>query len=759
LDGITVLELSTRVAGAHAGRVLHLLGADVVRWEAPLTADCLPRLQELFEDSINRGKRSMALDALAVLPDVDVVVVDSLHDDAADGRWRARTAEVVARLAPTVPVVDVTAFSDHPRERPGGVAEAPTPATTLTVSGIAGMSWGIGHPGREPLTLPYDLADYLAGTEAAGAAVLALLASYQSGTESEQFWDVAANDVVASYVGQIGAVFLPFGRPWARDGARATQSGGFYPGAMFACRDGHVAVVCRTPREWTALKGAMGDPEWSRDERFADARVVAQRYADEADGYLSAWVAEHTCAEMMQIGRVAGFAVASVLTPAEGSRLEQFEFQGLMEADLDGLPSVPGTPWVLRERPDQSGVAPTAPAGTPDKPLAGLVVLDLSWVWSGPMATSALADLGAEVIKVECRDRPDPARTRGRALRDGVPAAGPDFEVSTYFNQMNRGKRSIAVNIATPEGADLIRRLAGTVDVVVENMRPGALQRRGLNYDRLAEENPALVMLSMSMMGQEGPMKDIGGYAPVMSGLSGMDAVVGYSADDLIGLYNPSLGDPNGAAHAVAVLLAALVRRARSGRGCWIDVPQIGCMLATLRGPLLEELHTGSVRVPANGHSGYWPHGTFRTSGEDEWLTVAARTDAERRALGEVTGTALPDDPTAAESLLRSWAAERDARIAAELLRAAGVPAAKVEDFPGMVTSDWAKTRMIYRQLDHPYLGMRELFTISWKANGRSFGVDRSSPGFGADTDDVLTTRLGLDDDRLRELRECRAIE
>ncbi|ALL79767.1 hypothetical protein AD006_32100 (plasmid) [Pseudonocardia sp. EC080610-09] len=758
LSGTRVLELSTRVAGGYCGRILRLHGAEVVRWDAPLTADCLPSLASVLHESLHEGKQSIQVDDLLAgqVPEVDLVVVDSRHDDAHDGHWREATREVLSRLPQGCPVVDLSARADAVWSPPSLNTHEAEPGSTLTASAVSAMSWSLGRPGQEPLPLPYDLADYLSGTEGAAAASLSL-ALAASGADASGFWDVSAADVVASYVGQICAVFLPFGREWKRDGPRATGSGGFYPGAMFRCSDGQLTLVCRTDREWAGLRRAMGDPPWSQDRRFADARVVALLHADEADRHVSAWTEAHTCAEITELGREHGFAVAQVLTPAQGAQLEQYAHNGFVESDHTGAVTRPGRPWRVVDGGTAGGPVPLRP--TAARPLAGLTVLDLSWVWSGPMLTAQLADLGAEVIKVESRSRPDPARSRGRAVRDGEPIEGPDLEVSTYFGQMNRGKRSVAVNIGIEEGADLVRRLAAGADVVVENMRPGALDRRGLGYADLAMDNPGLIMLSMSMMGQEGPMRGLGGYAPVMSGLAGVDSIVGYSSADRIGLYNPSLGDPNGAAHAMTALLAALARRQRTGRGGWVDVAQISCLMATARAALIEDVHFGAARVPGGSHAVFWPHGTYRASGEDEWVALSVRTPAERDRLRSILGGPEWLDRAAADRAVSAWTSARDPEVAVAVLRSAGLDAARVDSFERLAASDWAKARRLSSPLSHPWLGAQEVFHSPWKWRGETFIAETAAPLLGDSTAAVLRERLGLDDVRLDELRAAGAIE
>jgi len=745
IAGDIVLELSTRAAGAYAGRLLELMGAEVRRIDAPLSLDCPDDLLDDVSYSLNHGKASVAYDASRLselLAGVDVIIVDSLHDDAFDGVWMSRSRELVAAAGAAIPVVDVSAY----RSTSDPTFAEHEPATPYTAAAAGGMSWSMGHPSREPIAPPYDLADYFAGAEAAGAAVTALLMR-DAGVEGAQRWDVSAADAVGYYTGQINSNFIYYERPWHRDGRRATMSGGFYPSAMFPTKDGYITLVCRSPREWDALREAMGRPEWAYTPDFEDARVVARLHADRADEHIAVWTRQHTSREIAEIADQHNLPNALILTPNESMALEQFRVHRLFSEDREGRASIPDRFWRVIDPPKtEAAPKPLRLEPTARQPLAGLRILDLTWVWAGPMTTGGLAELGAEVIKVESSVRPDSSRLRGAAIRNGKPVQGPERELSPYFNQMNRGKRSTTINITSPEGAELVRRMAEQCDVVIENMRPGALERRGLDYATLAARNPGIIMVSLAMMGQGGPMSGIGGYAPVMSGLAGLDAITGYSAEDLIGNFNPSPGDPNGADHATALLIAALIRRRRTGRGCWLDVSQIEALMSTMRVPFAIAARGESVPVPGNAHNRYAPHGTYRCLADDSWIAVAVRTDAERGRLAVLLGTPSAD-PLVLESALRDWAATTPVREVESRLRAEGIAAHELIGITDLIEGDLARARELHHVYDHEWLGPQKIFGIPWKLNGRGFFSSRSAPGLGAHNRDVLVDEFGLIDE------------
>ncbi|GAA1009827.1 CoA transferase [Acrocarpospora pleiomorpha] len=734
LAGCRVLELSSRAAGAYAGRLLALLGAEVTRVDLPTAFDCRPDELAAVRSSMDEHKTTIRLrDAALAIGSCDVVISDCTKDDATGGTARAAVEALLAELPPNTHVVEIPAHGDD--ARPAG--------TSLTACAEGAMSWAIGDPGDRPLTLPFDIPDYLAGTEAAATAALALLTSVQ---RPGQRWSVAVSDVISNYVGQISSNFVAYERPWHRDGARATMSGGSYPAAMFQCEDGWVSVMCRTQVEWHGLVAALDRPEWLADERYRDARVVARHHADELDPIVTEWCRSLSRAEVFEAGRRHGFPVAPVLTVPEAMREEQLLHRAFFVKGPSGS-LIPGSPYrvtdpAATERPAR---VPRLTPAADDRPLAGLRVLDLAWVWSGPMVTASLADLGAEVIKVESRARPDPSRMRGRAYRDGEPLAGPELEVTPYHNQMNRGKRSVEIDITTEEGAALVRRLAAECDVVVENMRPGVLARRGLDYAGLSKDHPALVMVSLSMLGQTGPLSGIRGYAVVMSGLAGLDSLIGYGPDRLIGTFNPALGDPNGAAHGLAVVLAALRRSLREGRGAWIDVSQVEALLSILQVPVHRAQVEGRVLPPANGHATWWPHGVYRCAGDDGWVALACRNDDERARLTSWCGSAQDELEATLERML---AALPPGRVVAELavLR---IPVAPVATYESMR----AGGRDVFDLVSHRWLGEQPLFGIEWRQDGQRLRVERPAPLLGADTDAVLTGVLGMSANDVAGLR------
>ncbi|MFJ8001289.1 CoA transferase [Streptomyces sp. NPDC096310] len=761
LAGINVVELSSRPSGAYAGRLFAALGASVTRYGPPLdmaaageTADLAERW--LHQDKVLPDGTSLPTPQ-ALVRDADLIVIET---DSADAGWREQASELAAAAgelaAPPVVVRIAGAIVDG----------QPIASDSLTIGAWSAVSWSIGNADMAPLSLPFDLADFQAALYAAAAGLAALLADPDR--RDLRSVEVSGRDVLAYYVGMITANFLPYERPWTRDGARPPGSAGVYPASIFPCQDGHVVLMCRNQREWQLLLEAMGNPAWSGDEKFADPRVVARLHADEADSHLEPWVRARTIDELMTIGREKGLAVAPIRSVREALDEPQFESRGFLTERTEGV-RFATVPWHLQEPLDDAAPSRTWPVtGAADEPaqlLDGLRVLDLSWVWSGPLTTSVLGDLGADVVKVEHSGHLDTGRLRGKARRGGVEVAGPEHEATPYFNQMNHGKRSITVDMKDEQGRALLLDLVEHCDVIVENMRPGVLSRLGLTYADFAERNPSVVMMSMSMAGQEGPLRTMKGYAGIMAAMSGLESLIGYDEHNIVGSLSPALGDPNAAGHALTVLLAALVRRRRRGRGAWIDLSQIEALLCVLPAPIAQGQLDARIPVPANTHPQFAPHGHFPCEGTDRWIAFSVRDEQWETFVATASGAEFATDPRWAnggerlggraelENAIARWTVGHDRDELVETLLDAGIPAAPVASFEDMSLSSWAKQRELTVCVPHKYLGDTDVYVVPWKFGGRSAGRAAPAPLLGADTEDVLKELLDMEPEQIDRLR------
>lgn len=390
-------------------------------------------------------------------------------------------------------------------------------------------------------------------------------------------------------------------------------------------------------------------------------------------------------------------------------------------------------------------------------PLSGLVVLDFTRVLAGPMATQLLAELGAEVIKVE--------RPRGgdesRQWEPMLPAGE-----SAYFFAFNRGKRSVTLNLKSPAGQQVARGLARQADVVVENFLPGDMAEMGLGYDVLAADNPRLVYVSNTGFGQDGPYRDRKGYDTIFQALSGVMALTGHPDSPPAKVGVPFADLTSGLWIAIAVL-AGLAGRGANGRGSHIDVAMMDAQvsLLTIAAARLFALNQEPVRTGTE-HPGRVPSAAFRCR-DGLWLHISG-SDQHWPAL--CTALGLPHDPALATNAARVAGrarvmqamtvaiAGRDRAPLAEALRAADIPAGEVNSVGDILSDPHTAHRQMVGSFEHPTAGRFPALRTPLREAGGAPPDIGVPPLLGADTDAVLAERLGLGAADIAALRRERAI-
>jgi benzylsuccinate CoA-transferase BbsF subunit len=394
------------------------------------------------------------------------------------------------------------------------------------------------------------------------------------------------------------------------------------------------------------------------------------------------------------------------------------------------------------------------------KPLAGIRVADFSWVWAGPFCTLQLAHLGADVIRVESRERPCVTR-----LLPPFADSQPGVNRSGYFNQYNQGKRSLTLNLKHPRGLEVARRLISMSDVVAENFAHGVMDRVGLGYSEVRRLKPDAIMVSISGYGRSGPDRDFVSYGPATVPLAGFSSVTGYKDGPPMHV-GISYGDPTAGLHGALAVLAALCHRRRTGEGQFIDV-SLWESSASLLPDALFEFQMNGAPPPRDGnrHSRMAPHGVFRSAGADRWVSIAVGTEAEWQALCSVMGeAALASDPRfstaverkrnedALEERISRWTKELSSEEATARLQAAGVAA-----FPTMTNQDLAEdphlnARGFFVDLPHPEIGPRHHAGIPWRLSATPCSVAAPAPCLGEHNLEVLGGVLGYSDAEIEAL-------
>ena len=755
---LRVVEISSGIAGAYCGWLLQQMGAEVVRIGVPSTvadgADPIALALAYYAAEKLTTSPGDLVNAIAV---ADLVITDDAE------RFVALTGHTVAEVAASQlgTVFGVTSVFGLTGPLAG------VPAAAIDAQAEAGVAWALGEPGRPPLSIPPGVLECQAGAHLAAACLMARLAG--PAPAGGRIVDIALNDVLAHYVGVNCRFYIHHGMRWQRAGRRASDSGGAYPFVILPCADGAVCLSGRTRPEWQRFVEAMGSPVWSQEPRYQKLRAMGQQYPAEVDALITPWLLDRTKAEIGAIADRFQLTIAPLRDLPDVLATPQLAERGFLRPWMSNGRQLrgPGLPFRIAEtrgiaQAPNSANRLLANAGGQRAagalPLAGLRVLDMGWVWSAPQVGSILAQLGAEVIKVEHRARPDNSRLSGVIIRDGQRVEGQNADMSPMFHQINKGKLGITLNLKEPAGVELAKQLANTSDIVLENMSAGSVERSGLGYDVLGAANPRLVMVAMSGAGQFGPMADMRTYAPTMSSFVGLESLVGYAGELPTGALNFAIGDPNAAAHALVAVFAALARRETTGQGCYIDLSQTEALFATLTPYILQAQIDG--RQPptmGNAHPGMAPHGIYPATGIDCWLSIAIRDDDDWKALAGVAGNQpWMRDPVwasandriakreALDTMLAAWTATRDRNTLVADLRAAGVPASPVNDIDGLWNDPQIAARGLSETVDIPGLGSEMLFTAPWNISGLTITTGTRGPVVGEDNVRVLRGMLGL---------------
>ena len=403
--------------------------------------------------------------------------------------------------------------------------------------------------------------------------------------------------------------------------------------------------------------------------------------------------------------------------------------------------------------------------------LSDIRVVDMGWVWAGGVTGHVLADWGADVIKIESSKRIDPAR-QGRPIVGDIP----DPEQAPMFHNVNRGKRSINLDITKPEGAEIVRKLVATADVVIENMTPGALKRAGLDYDALSAINSRIVMVSQPIGGQTGPSSQKRGYGGTVNAMVGLEFITGYDpAEGMVG-FTHTVADPNVAVVAATAVLAALHRQRTTGLGEYIDLSMWEALAAHQPVGLIDVQFNGRPGFArANDHPLYAPHGIYRCVDGDEaegWLALAVETETEWDALCDTMGR--PDwctSPDYADRYQRrlhrkeldahigEWTRTWDKYELETLLQKAGVAGTACRDqadrFLDPALRDWGT----FVNVDHPILGMEPLYGVPTHMGRHEHRVLERAPMLGEHTREVLRDVLGMDDAEIDRLDAAGILE
>ena len=415
---------------------------------------------------------------------------------------------------------------------------------------------------------------------------------------------------------------------------------------------------------------------------------------------------------------------------------------------------------------------PSSHSGNAGQPLRNFRILDLSRIWAGPYCTKLLADMGAEVIKMESLSVYDSHRGPVNpapgivSYPDADPGEQP-WNRNGWFNCLHMSKYGITLELTGEPGRQVFNELVSISDVLVENFRQGSLERLGYGYQELRRLRPDLIYVSMPAFGNGGPWQKYVAYGIGQEQLSGMAHMTGYRGEGPMksGINH---GDPITGSHAAGVLLAALRHRRRTGEGMFIDVSQQESAVALIGGELLAYQMTGAEPERRGNRSPWFaPHNSYQCAGEDRWVTIAVTSDDQWQRLADILGGAeLVSDSRyatvsgrmehqdALDALIGAWTADKDAREICGQLQAAGIPSSLVMGGPDLLADEHYAARGTFVEVDHPQVGPKMYPGAAWKMSATPGKVRWPSPTLGQHNQLIYSELLGMLPERISALEE-----
>lgn len=805
LEGLKVVELPCVdtmpfMAAAMAAKSFADFGAEVVKVEPPRTGSkerALGPFRDEMPDPetgglhlfLNTNKLGVTIDleslrgrelVFELLASADIVfnpnrpeVSERLGID-----WRTLTARF-----PKLIFVSVTFFGAESAYR--NLRGGDLVATHMSGVGYETPWHQVIDAGNQPPLKPGGRqSDYLTGYTAAAAAMCALYSRKSNGVG--QHVDVGQWPSMISMV----RPNIGFYSHEARDSAsfqRLLTRLKMNAQWVYPCKDGWVSFNAGTDRFWRGAKKALGHPEWMETELF---NTVLGRAAniDAIEAGVIDWLSTQTRAEAFEKAQAEHVPCFPVHSPAEVAGNEQYQARKFfVEVDHSAAREVrmPGapcrfsrTPWrVVRGAPrlgehnqkilgKQSVAGESRGAGRGGdvqrgpKPLSGIRIADFGWIFAVPHATAWLGALGADVIRIESAVAPD--LVRFLTGTDGAIGANR----SGVFNAINSSRRSLALNLATPQAQEIARTIIRQSDIVTENYTVGNMAKYKLGYDDLVKIKPDIIMLSGTPLGQDGPFAQTVGFGPTTQAFAGLCHITGYPDSFPCGIGGtwPDFAVGTG---MVFFLLAALHHRDRTGEGQYLDLSMAEMVTTMMPEAMMDFLMNGRDHGPiGNRDESMAPHGVFPAAGEDKWIAIAIASDEEFGRLCEALGaSALASEPKFArlhgrldnvEELEREIAARTRAYSRDELvtkLRARGLAAGPVYSTPELMKDPVFSESSMLVNLTHGEVGERVVPGLPVRFSNIDLEY-RGAPMIGGNTEEVMRELLGCSAEEIARLRE-----
>ncbi len=790
LKGFRAIEIGALPAAAYCSRLLADFGAETIKIE-PAGGD--PERRGHPRIDIGEGQRESGFFAYlnynkksVILPDPEAgkaarlreligtadVLIDSLNDEERNALGIDHAE--LRRTCPGIVIADISWFGRSGPYRDFKGADAVCRA-------LAGLVKMVGPVEGPPLSLP-DFQACISGGLSSFIPILGALLARLNGGPGRNF-EISVHDANVTLAEFQAIVEMPeeFQRRWGIN--RFARP---YPLGIFPCKSGWLGVTVVTPAQWQSFCNLLNLPELGKDPDYV---VPTDRLmkADELEARFLPQLLEKTAEEWFDLARKARLPFAIVPDMSQVLSWEVFRQRKAIVPIRMGEKTVeaPGSPLHLTKTPPKFGGEVPRPGEHTDEildpkdrrrpaadmprpstenslPLKGMRIVDLSMGWAGPLATRNLADMGADVIKIEACKHPD--WWRGV---DNRPIVFEQmlYEKSNHFNMMNRNKRAITLDLARPEGVRLAKELIKDADGVIANYSAEVLPKLGLDYPQLLEINPSIVMVTMPAYGSRGPWRDCRAYGSTLEHGSGLPRVSGYEGGPPA-MNHLAYGDPVGGLSAASAMLTALVHRKRTGVGQLVDLSQVQCLLPFAAVWAIEQSAFGRIGPRrGNRHPQLSPQGVFRCAGEDEWILVSVTDEAAWRSLCTTIGRKdLLQDPglenpagrrlreTEIEAAIEAWTRRYSPDTAMGMLQEGGIAAGAVRSPTALLSDPHLGAREFWQEIARPFVGKHKVPSAAYRENEKPYPVRHPAPTLGQYNDEVLTGVLGLSHSKIELL-------
>ncbi|MBH67676.1 MAG: hypothetical protein CMM58_04920 [Rhodospirillaceae bacterium] len=585
--------------------------------------------------------------------------------------------------------------------------------TGIHASAVSGAASTIGYRDGPGVGLPNDIPEKWCG---AYGAILALSEIWrrEAGNYCKAIhYDVSAADVMRSFSLQNAGDSEEIFSRWRRNGRLCVEHGGIFPMGFYPCQDGYVALLGRSRRDWKNIRKAIGNPDWSSKDEFDDPFQLAKN-SEKADQLLSETLLEFERDELLIRGLDCEAVIAPVYDQQEAADRNIFRDNFLRS-------NIPAMPFVVREFSSTSlkkSSSHNLSKASPDAPLSGLRCIELSWVWSGPMAAQILGDLGAQIIKVEAPTRFDLYRTRGLETLRGKMDEKQRIESSIYFHSLNRNKLGLSLDLKNQKQLSVLKTLTKSSDLIIENFTVGTMERLGLGWEKLSQLNSSLVQLSMSGPGRHSSVEKLRSYGLVLSALGGVESSI-TDSNGFLGSPTFSISDPNAAVFGAIAALTGAIRAKTCGIGSAIDLSQIEAA-TTLNGtPTHPRTRLEMILKTIDGY--YMAISLPQCSFTDEATARETFSTLDRETLINKCGEL--DGETA--DLIELYESDKNPIF---------------QECP------------IHVSVKHPYTGKESLVGAPWRLNGNRPLPWKPAPVLGESNDFILRSIIGLNKLEIAEL-------